>query len=255
MINLKNPFKEKKLNLFSSNKVEIGYLIDKTNASLIWESPRIFTRKEKRINSAKAVQRCPAVLDYESRFVEVLCPVDLHLRVENRDGKLLINNVADPMSPVSVNKLRELIHPLPFDRWRNANKPIFQIKTPYRFLSDKFCYMEQMPPIFDYKSNKWPGTLIGGRMPIHIWPRILTWAFEWHDINQELILKRGDPWFYARFETGDPTAKIKLVEGKWHQELEDYVQKIDGVTSYINNTFTLFKKAENKRPKKLLKFD
>ena len=29
---------------------------------------------------------------------------------------------------------------------------------------------------------------MGGRFPVHIWPRPLSWGFEWHDVTKPLVL-------------------------------------------------------------------
>ena len=94
--------------------------------------------------------------------------------------------------------------------------------------------------------------MIGGRFPTHIWPRILMWAFEWHDTTQDLVLRRGEPWFYIRFETMDPSRQVRLVEAEMTPELRAYCNGMDGVVNYVNRTFSLFQTAERRRPPKLL---
>ena len=61
--------------------------------------------------------------------------------------------------------------------------------------------------------------LIGGRLPIHIWPRQMMWAFEWFEPSKPLTLRRGEPWFYVRFETFDPTRPVRLFEAEMTPEL------------------------------------
>lgn len=75
-----------------------------------------------------------------------------------------------------------------------------QILTPYVFLADEPVYLTQLPPFAHYREPQLPGTLIGGRVPIHIWPRRMMWAFEWYDTSKPIVLTRGEPWFYLRFE-------------------------------------------------------
>jgi hypothetical protein len=77
-------------------------------------------------------------------------------------------------------------------------------------------------------------------------------AFEWHDTGQDLILKRGEPWFCARFETEDPSRKISLVEAEMTPELQQYLKGMDTVTQYVARTFSLFPTARSRRPKQLL---
>ena len=78
------------------------------------------------------------------------------------------------------------------------------------------------------------------------------WAFEWHDTSQDLILTRGQPWFYLRFESHDPKRQIRLVEAALTPELANYIEAIGGVTNYVNRTYSLFDRAIRRRPKRLL---
>ena len=104
-----------------------------------------------------------------------------------------------------------------------------------------------------FRDPPMPGLVIGGRFPIHIWPRSLMWAFDWHDPTKDLVLKRGEPWFYLRFEANDPSRPVRLVEAEMTPELREYCQGLDGVTNYVNQSYQLFKTAEERRPTTLLK--
>jgi hypothetical protein len=137
--------------------------------------------------------------------------------------------------------------------WRHPDRPIIQIITPYVFIADEPVYMTQMPPISHYYANPWPGVLIGGRLPIHIWPRQMMWAFEWFEPSKPLVLRRGEPWFYVRFETFDPTRPVRLFEAELTPEFRDYKNGLSAVANYVNRTYSLFKTAESRRPKTLLK--
>jgi hypothetical protein len=95
--------------------------------------------------------------------------------------------------------------------------------------------------------------MIGGRFPIHIWPRELVWAFEWHDIKSDLIIRRGDPWFCVNFETEDPSGRVRLVEGQMTEELRTYTNGMRGVTNFVSRTFSIFDTAKSRRPKNLLR--
>ena len=66
--------------------VEIGWMIDAEKAGFIYDAPRFYQRNAPKSVSTKGVGLCPAVLDYESRIVEVPCPFDVHLRI-GRDDK------------------------------------------------------------------------------------------------------------------------------------------------------------------------
>jgi hypothetical protein len=94
--------------------------------------------------------------------------------------------------------------------------------------------------------------MVGGRLPIHIWPRVMMWAFEWYDQSQDLIIQRGEPWFYVRFETEDPSRPVRLVEAEMTPQLREYLNGIRTVTNYVNQTYSLFATARERRPKTLL---
>ena len=79
------------------------------------------------------------------------------------------------------------------------------------------------------------------------------WAFEWHDTQKDLILKRGDPWFYVGFETLPADRSVNLSQVEKTPELESYLHQISEAVNFVNQTFSLFKTAEKRRPKSLLK--
>ncbi len=132
------------------------------------------------------------------------------------------------------------------------NKPVIQILLPYFFICDEICYLSQISPFLDFKHNSWPGVIIGGRFPITNWPRILNFAFEWVDIRNDLILRRGDPLCYVFFELDNPEKIPKLVQAKITPELREFRKGIQGAPKFVSNTFHLMKEAKNRRPKKLL---
>lgn len=109
-----------------------------------------------------------------------------------------------------------------------------------------------MAPSQFFPEHRLPGLMVEGRLPIHLWPRQMMWAFEWYDTRQPLILKRGEPWFYVRFEAEDPTRPFRLVEAELTPQLRDYLRGLTAVSNYVNRTFSLFKIAERRRPKTLL---
>jgi hypothetical protein len=124
--------------------------------------------------------------------------------------------------------------------------------TSYIFVSDDPVYVNQYPPFLHYNPVVRPGVQINGRFPVDIWPRALQWAFEWHDVSKDLILKRGEPLFYVHFEGPDPSASVRLIEAKRTPELMSHIDSITGVTEYVSQTYSLFKNARERRPEKLL---
>ena len=124
--------------------------------------------------------------------------------------------------------------------------------TPYRFLADEPVWMEQLPPFHVWSREAWPGLVVGGRIPIDLWPRKLVWTFEWHDLERELVLKRGEPWFIVNFECGDPTRPLRMVEAQLTEALQAYCQGLDGATEYSSRSDALLATARDRRPKTLL---
>ena len=237
-----------------SRVVEIGWLLEVNKATFVYDPPRPVARKTPLPPNVKAVGYCPSVIDHEARLFEVPCPVDFHLRMgKDKAGKPALINGLGKKSPVSGRVMNSMVHLMGQDRWRDPKRPLLQVTAPWRFISDEPVWMTQFPPFNHYRDPAMPGLMIGGRFPIHIWPRSLMWAFDWHDPSKDLIIRRGEPWFYVRFETMDPSRPIRLIEAEDTPELREYCNGLDSVTNYVNQTYQLFAVAEERRPKTLLK--
>lgn len=235
--------------------LEVGWVLQPDNATAIWFDPQQFRREGAQAPSSKAVQNCPAVLDYDSRHFVVPCPVDLNLALaRDKDGKIVLRNLDGAQSAVASSHLGKLVHLNSPSQWRHPERPIIQIGTPYRFVADEPCYLNQLPPFLHYRRDPWPGLMIGGRFQLDVWPRIMMWAFEWMEPQKPLVLRRGEPMFYVRFEPADDASRpVRLVEAEWTPELAEFSKSIDGVTNYVKRTFSLFPQAGKRRPKTLLK--
>ena len=240
--------------------VKVGWLLHKDATSLLMFEPEQVVPAPERMRSvemskvhAKSASRCPAIINLESRYFVVRCPYDIHLRfARDQNGVAALRDVAGPASPIRANHIDKVVRLVKEVEWRYKDRPTLQIPTPYVFIADEPVYLNQVPPFFHYLPNAWPGTLFGGRFPTHIWPRALMWAFEWHDTSKDLILRRGDPWFYVNFEVVPQDRPVQLVEAQRTPELVSFMDSISGVTNYVNQTFSLFKEAERRRPKRLL---
>ena len=231
----------------------VGWLVDTPSAGLIYGTPSR-VRSESVGSHPKSASRCPAVIDLEARYFQIPCPHDIHLRVERgKDGKWALVNLAGEKGGVRPNKLKSLVHMVGEREWRHPDRPMLQVNAPYRFVADEPVYITQCGPFLDYPAHAWPGLVFGGRFPVDVWPRVLMWAFEWHDPSRPLLIRRGQPWFYVTFELADPSRQVKLVEAEMTPQLRQYVSQIDGVTNFTNRTFSLFNRAASLRPKVLLK--
>jgi len=243
-------------NAGETGPVTIGWLMAPDESRLVFTPPR----RLKHVSGAgprthaKSVSSCPAVLGLESRLFEVLCPVDLTLEMGETDfGEPAVRNLDGPMATVRDEALAHLIHVHPREEWRSPDLPMIQLRLPYIFLADEPVYMSQVPPFQHFTRTPPPGLMIPGRFPINIWPRTLTWAFEWHDTGEPLVLRRGEPLFYLMFEVFPQSRAIQLIEAERTPELEAYLQEIQGVVNYVSQTFSLFKAAEKIRPGRLVK--
>lgn len=237
----------------ASRVVDVGWLLETDKAGLIWETPRKLTKPTGKATHPKGVSFCPAVIDHEAHIFEVPCPIDIALRYQpNKDGEPGLINLAGEQSSIRPKHLNQMFVIVNRREWRDPNRPIVQFMTPYVFLADEPVYINQMPPFYHYNPNPWPGMIIGGRFPIDVWPRGLVWAFEWYDTKKDLIVKRGEPWFYAMFEASDPSRKMRMVEAELTPQLQEYMSGIKGVTNYVSRTFSLFSTARERRPQTLL---
>ncbi|HEY4774204.1 MAG TPA: hypothetical protein VIH40_05230 [Xanthobacteraceae bacterium] len=233
---------------------QVGWLLDSDKATVIFDAPRKISRDETISRHAKSVRYCPAVLDHEARHFEVSCPIDVTLRIgknEKTNESVLINAEGD-RSAIRTKQLGQIAVLVSSKEWRHPDRPIVQIQTPYLFIADEPIYVTQLPPFAHYARQPWPGVVIGGRFPIHVWPRTMMWALEWYDTSKDLVLRRGEPWFYVRFETEDPSRPVKLVEAEMTPQLREFANAVSGVTNYVNRTFSLFNTAQARRPQTLV---
>lgn len=230
-----------------------GWLFQNEKTSIIWDAPRPLRQEPRQNTASKSVALCPAVIDFDRRHFVVNCPIDVHMRLSvAADGKLNVTNVLGNKGSVRQATLNNMLLFMPQAEWRHPERPVLQMPTPFLFVSDDPLHISQFPPFLHYGGAPRPGVPLCGRFPIDVWPRIVFWAFEWHDMSKDLVLKRGEPLFYVRFEGPDPSAPVRLVEAQKTAELESYVASITDVTNYVNRTYSLFKTARERRPAKLL---
>jgi hypothetical protein len=189
--------------------------------------------------------KCPAFSDHFKNIYLIRSPVDIKIifkKEENGNGFLTI----EPQNQVFFNSY---IQP----RGNQAGKDdpfLMSIYFTYLFVADDDCLLEQMPAIFygDEILNKI--RLIPGSFNIHRWYRVLDFAFEVKDISQPLIINRGDPLFYIRFNAG-LNKKVTLKNKKFDEDVYEALKscintKIGSPNKALN---FLYKLAERVKPK------
>lgn len=237
-----------------SGPVRVGWFLSESRGALLYPAPERVSFRPPNKGHAKSAARCPGVIQMESRFFLIRCPFDLHIGF-GRDDKgqaRLINRLGDA-SPIRSNKLAQVLTLVNEREWRYPDRPTIQLSLPYCFVADELCYLTQLDSFAHYRPTPLPGTIFGGRFPIHCWLRPLMWAMEWHDTSKDLILKRGDPLFYLQFEGPSPERPVQLVETERTPELEAWMEAMSGVVNYISQSFSLFEAAGALRPPKLIR--
>ena len=236
-----------------SGPVKVGWLLSDRNAGIVFDPPERVRSVEMNKTHGKSASRCPAVINMESRYFVIKCPFDLNFAfVRDEQGKPAMRNRSGDAGAVRAKKLKQHLHITAEKEWRYPDRPTIQLSLPYLFIADEPVYMSQVAPFMHYRAEPFPGTIFGGRFPINIWPRPLMWAFEWHDIEKPLRVQRGEPLFYCMFETQPADRPVQMIEARRTPELDEYLELISGAVNYVNQTFSLFKAAEEKRPEKLL---
>lgn len=237
-----------------SGPVQVGWFLITQKGGIIYDPPTRVRSADVNKKHAKSASRCPAVINLESRYFAIKCPFDLHIGfARDKDGKPILRNLSGEASSVRASKLGQKLHITNEVEWRYPDVPSIQLELPYVFIADEPVYMSQVAPFMHYAKDPLPGTIFGGRFPINVWPRPLMWAFEWHDITKPIKISRGDPLFYATFETLPQDRSVVVSETEVTPELTDYMDLISGAVNYVNQTFSLFEAAEARRPQTLVK--
>jgi hypothetical protein len=233
--------------------VTVGWLRDIAKGGVLYEPPERVASREPNRSHAKSAARCPAVVQMESRYFQILCPFDLHIGfARDEKGKAVLVNRAGVASPVRGSKIADVLKLVGEAEWRYPERPTIQLALPYTFLCDEPVYITQLAPFLHYRRDPLPGTIFGGRFPINLWPRPLMWAFEWCDPARDIVLRRGEPLFYVQFETTQPNRPIQLLEAEMTPEVRAYLDHISGAVNYVSQTFSLFNAAQAARPAKLV---
>lgn len=237
---------------FKPKKVDVGWYIDEPQAKFVFFEPTPLTRRRQKPLSNRAVQACPAINELERDYFLIQNPFDIRLRCLKNGDKFDLH-VVDEGTRIDFDLVSRFVYLMEPNLWRSPSRPVIQIKVPYFFVADEACYMTMLAPYMSKSMVDWPGTFVGGRLPISIWPRTLNWAFEWTNLDCDLKLRRGDDLCYLYFETTSLRSRVTLHEIDYTEELAEYRRGISSVPKYMSNTFSLFETALERRPKNLVK--
>ena len=233
--------------------LQVGWVLDSGHATFLYDAPRRVTALGLRPGEGAEDDFDSVVVDEEWPYFEVVSPYSLSLKpVRDRQGRFqVVNTLRDAHSPGPA-AAQQAVAPVAPELWRSPQRPVVQIATPFRLISDEAVWVTQLPPFATPEQQSWPGAFVPGRFPVQLWPRMLSWAFEWHDPTQELVLREGEPWFYLKFESQDPIRRIEMVEARMTPALRRYCQGLDGVVHFVKRTYSLFEVARRRRPERLL---
>lgn len=218
--------------------LEVHWFLMDVEASSIYFEPSKSTIIGNKNPAAKSVARCPAVLDRASRLFSVPAPIDLRLRFGGTLDKPEIR-IVENHSSVTYNKLRNNFLIQDRAEWLSPSAPVVQITTPYVFKAKEPCFVNQVFPVEKIGLGE-PYRLIEGRFPIDKWLRPLSWAIEWVDTSQDVIIQRGQPWFSLFFDFEKPDSRARLKRGKISSADKDALFATKDVTAYINGTKKLW---------------
>lgn len=241
-----------KIEDFEPNKLDVGWFVDEPQAKFVFPEPQPLFKQRQKALSRRAVQACPAINELERDYFLLKFPFDLRLRCVKNAASFDLHVVEDG-TRIDNDLVSRFVHLMETNLWRSPNAPVIQIKVPYFFLSDDPCFMTMLAPYMSRNMVDWPGLFIGGRLPISLWPRTLNWAFEWTNLNEDLILRRGQDLCYLYFEGSTLRSKVSLHELELTEELVEYRRGIASVPKFMSNTFSLFETALKRRPSQLMK--
>ena len=230
---------------------EIGYCLAEDQGGFAFSPPRTVIEGRSKALGMRAIQNCPAVNTIERQLVEIPAPIALRMKLVIEGGKLdmRVNPTGTFATPQVLNAF---INAEPPDRWRDPKKPVLRFKIPFFFVTDEPCMVSIVPPFLSPGMREWPGTMVAGRYPVTDWPQSVSWALEWDNFDQELIIRQGEPMAYAMFEFDNPNKRPKLVEAELTEELSEYRAGMDGVHHLTDQIEELWQKARKRRPEKLM---
>lgn len=235
-------------------RATIAFLPIELRGSSAFPEPRRLRDARDAPLSRRAVQACPAVNGFERRTIEALAPYDLGLGLRFTKNEVALHVVPEwtRIDPELIGKFVTL---MPRHTWRTTKTPVVQIAYPFYFATDVVCQLTQMSAWTSTEGVRLPGPLVGGRYPVHLWPRSLNLAFEWQYPDQLFRMKRGQPIFNLYAEIDEKYEAITLKRAEPNSKLTAYRSTIEDVVKYTSGIQSIYEEMKAKRPERLLEGD
>ena len=153
---------------------------------------------------------CPAFLKFIQNSFIVRSPYTCDLDIDYNSGSFLRNGSAD--------EITEHFTPRPSCR---ENHMMFNLYHNFIFYSEDSIEMSTTPAFMHHSELQSKCTYIPGTYDVSKWFRMVDGAFEMNMSFNQLLLQRGDPIYYVKFNTTDT---VKLVRFDLTQELWNLTQ-------------------------------
>lgn len=141
---------------------------------------------------------CPALKKNKDWWV-IKAPYTYHLKnsfLENGESSVTLL----PRSSFRNDVFDKIVIIEPKSAWNRKNTPVIQFQLYLTFWTkEKDIEIEAFPAFMSHKLNKQPLVSIYGSYPISDWMRPLNFAFDWVEPDKEILIERGDPLLYVKF--------------------------------------------------------
>lgn len=183
------------------------------------------------------ILKCPAFLDYYKNTYLIKAPIDLTFTVSGSHIDCQNLYPQDYLEKIFLNRHQ------PENLYSTVSLAWY-----YMFYSNESVMIEVIPPTWHKNSFQNNINVIGATFDISKWYRPLEFAFEIIDDTQPIVIKRGDPLYYVRFNTLE---KVKLVKQETSEKIEELSVMCTGLKTFIPNNsmrknYSLMHKLINK---------
>jgi len=200
--------------------IKVGWCFAKNTMDLIGFEPEKLKGITGRSNF------CPAITNQYKNAYVIKSPINLHLKFNKwEDGNPLIDLLPD--SSVQDSHFENIVKIHNKEDFSNPKIPLIQLLLDFVFVTDtKKLHMESLPPFLEYRPDSYPVRYTSYQFDIYDWVRPAQVGLEWMDINKDIIIKRGDPIMYIRFNSKE---EIKLI----------HIERTDRLTEEINRNISV----------------